>query len=519
MKKQWFGLTRTYYPISENDWTIVTRRLEEINLLTVEPDGSIDAHPLLREYFANCLRKENPKAWRVVHRRLYRHLCATTKDGRKSTLEDLQLLSQAVAHGCQGGLQQDACDKVYFRRIKPGEQAYLSNPQEEFGAKLRAIACFFDSPWTCVSPTLTKVAQYSVLDEAAYCLRTLGRLTEATEPMRAVIAMGVKQEDWEAASINCRILVELELALGDVAAAIRDGEQAVTYANISREQYWRMVNLVTYADALHQASREAEAAALFLEAEQIQAENQPQFPLLLSPWGFRYCDLLLADVEREAAKPNTPTKSDTLLAQCGRVLERGVKMLKWRNKDAPLHVVGFDYLTLGRVALYTAILESHDLRRQSNKLCPSSPRSEGCLRTLTTAAANLDLAVSHLRYGGQKNHLPRGLLTRAWLRSVTGKHTGPDSAQSDLDEAWEVAERGPMPLFLADVHLYRARLFLREPEYPWDKSHDGTPRGPECDLAEAKRIINKCGYHRRDAELADAKVALSQLGSTAAAVV
>ena len=31
---------------------------------------------------------------------------------------------------------------------------------------------------------------------------------------------------------------------------------------------------------------------------------------------------------------------------------------------------------------------------------------------------------------------------------------------SDLDEAWEIAERGPMPLFLADIHLYRARLFF-----------------------------------------------------------
>ena len=45
----------------------------------------------------------------------------------------------------------------------------------------------------------------------------------------------------------------------------------------------------------------------------------------------------------------------------------------------------------------------------------------------------------------------RGLFTRAWLRAVQG--------QPDLDEAWEIAERGPMPWFLADIHLSRARLF------------------------------------------------------------
>ena len=45
------------------------------------------------------------------------------------------------------------------------------------------------------------------------------------------------------------------------------------------------------------------------------------------------------------------------------------------------------------------------------------------------------------------------------LLFLTGARTGRDSAQADLDEAWEIAERGPMRLFLADIHLHRARLF------------------------------------------------------------
>jgi hypothetical protein len=68
-----------------------------------------------------------------------------------------------------------------------------------------------------------------------------------------------------------------------------------------------------------------------------------------------------------------------------------------------------------------------------------------------------------------------------------------------------------MRLFLADIHLYRARLFFREPEYPWDKNQDGTPRGPGDDLDEAEKLIKRCGYHRRDEELADAKAALERL--------
>jgi hypothetical protein len=63
--------------------------------------------------------------------------------------------------------------------------------------------------------------------------------------------------------------------------------------------------------------------------------------------------------------------------------------------------------------------------------------------------------------------------------------------RADLDEAWEIAERGPMPLFMADIHLYRARLF-----------------GDLAALAAARQLIEKHGYGRRLPELADAEAAL-----------
>ena len=79
------------------------------------------------------------------------------------------------------------------------------------------------------------------------------------------------------------------------------------------------------------------------------------------------------------------------------------------------------------------------------------------------------------------------------------------AARRDLDEVWEIAERGPMPLFLADIHLHHARLFgphapaaIDEP-YPWES--------PTADLAAARRLIEKHGYGRRLKELEDAEAA------------
>jgi hypothetical protein len=76
-------LTEPLAGISEAHRNLAITRLNDAKLLTVNRDTarnllSLDAHPLLREYFAKDLREQRPEAWRAAHRRLYEHLCATT---------------------------------------------------------------------------------------------------------------------------------------------------------------------------------------------------------------------------------------------------------------------------------------------------------------------------------------------------------------------------------------------------------------------------------------------------------
>jgi hypothetical protein len=150
---------------------------------------------------------------------------------------------------------------------------------------------------------------------------------------------------------------------------------------------------------------------------------------------------------------------------------------------------------------------------------------------LSAAQSELDQAVSGFRSAGTTHHLPRALITRAWHRSLTGRGRGESSAESDLEEAWEIASRGAMRLFQADILLTRARLFgVRHSSFVTGHSSLGTgdqpsdqgPRtsdqgpmtndypwgSPAADLAAAEELITTCGYHRRDEELADAKRAL-----------
>ncbi|MCB1826631.1 hypothetical protein [Accumulibacter sp.] len=486
------GLTEPLGGLAEDDWAFCLSGLEAARLLTVNRDATgalmaLDTHPHLRAYFARQLRETNAAAWRAAHRRLYEHLCASTPDQDAPTLEDLQPLYQAVAHGCLAGMQQAACDKVYRDRISRGREAYVVRKLGAFGSDLGAVACFFEPPWRRVSPALSEAHQAWLLNEAAFRLRALSRLTEALEPMRATMKINIAKQKWKNAAVCASNLSELELTLGEVAGAVADGAQSVTHADRSGDEFQRMSKRTTHADALHQAGRWAEAAALFREAERMQAERQPDYPLLYSLWGFRYCDLLLAAAKRAAWRAVLPAPAgssgvgDEGLAEiCRTVSQRAAQTLKIAERNHWLLDIALNHLSSGRAALYEAILTAADVGR---------------------VWPDVEQAVAGLRRAGVNDYLVRGLLTRAWLRHLLGARTGPDSAQADLDEAWDIAERGPMRLFLADIHLHRARLFHAATPYPWGS--------PQADLAAARKLIEQCGYGRRLEELADAEAALS----------
>ena len=538
------GLTEPLAGLAEDDWEFCLSGLEAAKLLTVNRDVfgallSLDAHPHLREYFARQLRTQQSEAWREGHQRLYEYLYTTTKEGDQPTLEALQPLYQAVAHGCQAGLQQVAFDMVYSSRILRGNDHYSWRKLGAFGSDLGAIACFFEQAWSRVSPALTEAVQAWVMNQAAFILSAMGRLTEALDPMRVSGEMDVKLEKWVGAASSYNNLSELELVMGAVAGAVADAELAVTYADRSGDEVQRMATRTTHADALHQAGassqseakedRRAEVAARFCEAEQMQADYLG-YPMLYSLRGFRYCDLLLAEEERAAWQQVLTSFYSTKLPQAeralfhasgapdelklGRILaelravSERVTAIQKRRTGLPTYVlldIALDHLTLGRAALYAAGLgvdanrRAHNFAASDSDAMPHVPAGNAW----DTARTELDAAVSGLRRAGQQQYLPLGLLSRAWLRCLDVVRTGHEGAQEDLDEAWEIAVRGPMPLFMADIHLHRARLFgmTNEPEeYPWESV--------EHDLAEARRLIEKHGYGRRLPELEDAERAL-----------
>jgi len=453
--------------------------------------NAIEAHPIIREYFGRCLRDMD--AWRVAHSRIFEHLRSSVPYWPEG-LSGLQPLYQAITHGCHAKRYQEACREVYLDRILRGtvgpHSFYSIKKLGAAGADLAAVGCFFVEPWIHPAPELVGVFRSWLLNEAATRLRALGRLAEAREPMRVGMEVDASAKAWSNAAIAAQNLSELDMTLGDVMSALREAAQSVKYANTSADRFQRLTSTATYAYASHQAGQLSDARERFEEAESMQREDQPHYPLLYSLRGFQFCDLLLSAAESEAWRsllkhtiesslpPPLPLPAQTVdssapIFQRLHVIEqRSTQTLEWAQiSKVSLLDEALDHLTIARVRLYRSILSGANMGWEWTSY--------------------IDTAVSRLLQSGHLDYVPCALLTRAWLRAIRSlKH----EARSDLDEAQQIAERGPMPLHLADVHLHRARLFFCD-----------DLAGAREDLKQARTLIENCGYLRRIQELEDAE--------------
>ena len=451
------GLSDPLRDLPAEDWRQVLATLRGAGLLApaqpFEPE-TVDCHPLVREHFGEKLRAENPEAWRDAHGRLYGYYKAQAPEF-PDNLKEMAPLFAAVAHGCQAGRHPEVFDNVYYSRIqRDGQTNFCFKQLGAVGADTSALSWFFDPPWTQPLPRLPEDDKGFVLAAAGFRLRALGRLAEAAQPMQAALEGRVAVEDWGNAARSALNLSELYLTMGELPQALNYDQQSVELADRSAEAFERIVMRTALACALHQAGRLEEAESFFAQAEEMQRQRQPEYPILYSFQGFWYCELLLAQ-----------GRYDDVLARVGQTLEWAVTYL---HKGGSLLWIALDHLSLGRAYLMQALDEGES--------------------DFAVAAEHLGQATEHLRQGEQQDYVVRGALARAELHRGRGDF---GAAQSDLEGAMVIAGRGGMGLHQADAHLEYARLYLAM----------GEPNKARESLATAKKMVGDMGYHRRDGEV------------------
>jgi tetratricopeptide (TPR) repeat protein len=492
------GLTEDIVRLKENEWQRAVTRLRDAHLLVpADPSApdTLDSHPLIREWFGEQLRNTNEAAWCSAHFVIYDYLRRTTREGEQPTLEKLVPLYQAIRHGCLAEEYRDAFTRIYVNRISRIRQNgnlefYAIKKLGASATDLAAVSWFFSLPYVAPVESLPVREQTWAVNLAAGCLRGTGRFEECLGAEQLAIEMNTKIEDWSNVAIRASDHAITELILGNVHSAITAGEEAVRIAMTRGAEFHKMLALSSLAQALFCAGRLRDAEERFVQADKIQAHFQPKRFFLYSLSGFWFCSFLL---ER---------------GDCINCTTRAEKILKWEDETSPLLDQGLARTTLARCELFTYSSKIGLVEDFQTKRVPYS---------------RFDQAVQILRSTGYVEFAPIGLIARAAFHRSIGDW---DGASRDLNEVEEIAEPGPMRLYLCDLSLERARLaFARIEAFAplnamLDKGNPSSPDVPNVEeIAELKGeaekqlkiatdYIETCGYHRRDEELAELRAIL-----------
>jgi len=330
-----------------------------------------------------------------------------------------------------------------------------------------------------VNPQLSALEQRWLINITSSALVSQGRLVEALPGLRAAALLAAESDDLSNAAIGASNLGETELLVGEIASAVSTAEKAIEQSRKVKGIYEQVVSLNTCADIKHQAGRLEDALRLFAEAERIQGHP------LYSVAGYRYGSALLAAGEYAAAG------------------EAATHIVT--KQDRPLELA-FQALLTGRILLASA------LRQTRSSIAPSDLLNiQSCLRESIDGFLRTD----------QRDDIPRAYLAKAAFSRSIGDW---DGAARDLDEVDEIAEPGPMKLYLCDAALERARIIFARGEAfaPLNGINESPPKPTRLSDAERENLyelaaehlriaanyIEECGYHRRDDELNELQAAL-----------
>jgi tetratricopeptide (TPR) repeat protein len=342
---------------------------------------------------------------------------------------------------------------------------------------LAALANFFtnepDKPeqrWMRTVDGLDNASRAKLQSMVGFRLRNAAKFSEAAGPMEDALLYYESQHNYVQAADEAGNLAVLYVHAGKLPLSFERAQKALRLAK--RSDNWERISgryatlgevLVYFGPGKHEDAFDA-----FRRAEKLQSKNDRKHPILFSTKGYRYHELLLE------------------VGKYDEVLRRTETAKEWRTERYELLDGGLLKLMRGRAFLLRA-------------------RANGTDKDLEQAREQLEQALSELELAGFQENFIRGLLGQAEYFG-TDMVANAEAAESVINKAWEIANRGPMPLFLVDILITRIRVFgmgdRPSARYPW--------LSLQADITDARRLIAAHRYQRRERQIEEAESYLAR---------
>lgn len=445
--------------LTDAEWNKLEQRLENNGLL-LGKKGSFgrlewDTHPIIRAYFGEKFKENHLEEFKQAHCVLFDYYQSLPEKEFPDTLEEMQPLYRAVAHGCLAEEYRTVLQNVYWMRIRRLDQAnriqgYSIKTLGAYNQELTVLSAFFIQGWLKpISKDLSDLEHVWLLSAASFCLMSLGRLAEATKLREACIELlknSQHQEKQENLSRSAGVLAELSLLLGELNNAEVTIRLSAEYAKGNKNKIIQAEIYSFLAYVLCHSAQFKSARQVFLQAEELLKSHD--YPYLYSMSGVHYC-LYLLDTT------NNPKYLKKIIIRTS----AGLMISEHSN-------------VLLDIALNHFILA----------------RTYQALQNSKSANSEFDLAIQMIHKSARLNEVPLVYLYRADFH-LTQNQLAP--AQADLNSAWEIIERCGMKLYAVDYLLIHGRYCLAIKDHNTALNH----------YEEAKQLIQETGYHLRDAEL------------------
>ena len=462
------GLTEPLFAWGDTDdlWKEAVIRLRQAHLLadSATDDGSLDAHPIVREYFARELQGRSKRSARAAHGKLYEYLTSTeVAPLEPNTSDEMMPLFHAVAHGCKAGLTKDGLEQVYWKRIQRGALFFNTRTLGDLGTELVALSHFFGGRWSRPSQELSLRKQGEVYRLSGFLLRALGRMEEAEKTMSEGMRIAWGLNDWKTTAEAATYFSSMKLMRGETAAAARLATFSIENADRSTDALWKIASRNQFANILMDMGRREAAAHVFDEIRnQKESSGLTWGGLIAYPyWQFQLNDLdlssrFLLTIGEQAGELEPiidEIRAEVKLSQERR--EQG-KLKNHASGAYPLLDMAFDELILGRTYILEAVLKT------LGRYDPTE--------ALDNAAQYLASSISSFECARTEHELPRGYLHRAALGrlqvelALSGMLQEKSSTavqamlEHDLARAESIAKRGSMIIWQIDAAVERARL-------------------------------------------------------------
>lgn len=458
---------------SDHEYADALFELREIGLILPagrEEYGTLDAHPLVREWFAEQYKLSNLNGWKNANAVIFLALSRTNITSEHPTLEQMAPLFQSIPHGCNAGLYKETLDLVYRKQIC----RYLPNGDFEYYAEkilgaatqcLAALTPFFDEPYSSVNPSLDDGEKSWLLNEASLTLLNMGFLRESLQGQLSALSIDVDGENYDAAASQSINIIETFVWLGELRQALHYGLRAIRFAQIGGHAIRVVRAFCWFAYAAFLAGRPKLADAYFRKARALSLQTLGSD--LQSLLAYQYCEFLLDNGWLEEASSITNTA------------------LQKSNKNSVILGTGLSKLTNSRIKLRKYYFFSSEEYREPKKIIQY-----------------FDDSIEYILKSQTVQYTALSYIFRARCFRVVGNL---EAATCDLDEAESLSTDAGMLRFAIDIELERCVLELAklgiEPSHG-ARNIDRVGQAYEH-LNTARSLAQKCSYHRYDKVFSD----------------